>query len=156
MFNCVSSGKAPALPCLQESKTLIPDAGNMGDMLHASCLIPYAMYCALQVRGIDVHHFGELLMSSGIVLNDEVRWITFHSGYDFGYLLKVLTCLPLPDTEPDFFELLRLYFPCIFDIKVCARVFSCVRCFMHANACAYDARACMQRMVKSVGVVWRC
>jgi CCR4-NOT transcription complex subunit 7/8 len=72
----------------------------------------------LEARGIDVHAFGEVLMSSGIVLNDEVRWITFHSGYDFGYLLKVLTCLPLPDTEPEFFEVLRLFFPCIFDMKV--------------------------------------
>lgn len=45
-------------------------------------------------------------MSSGVVLNDEVRWITFHSGYDFGYLLKILTCLPLPPNESDFFEIL--------------------------------------------------
>lgn len=42
-----------------------------------------------ETRGIDVQHFGELLMSSGIVLNEDIRWITFHSGYDFGYLLKV-------------------------------------------------------------------
>lgn len=70
-----------------------------------------------EARGIDVQHFGELLMSSGIVLNDEIRWITFHSGYDFGYLLKVLTCQPLPSAEPEFFELLNLYFPCVFDIK---------------------------------------
>jgi CCR4-NOT transcription complex subunit 7/8 len=70
-----------------------------------------------EARGINVQHFGELLMSSGIVLNDEIRWITFHSGYDFGYLLKVLTCQPLPTAEPEFFELLNLYFPCVFDIK---------------------------------------
>ncbi|RHN45245.1 putative poly(A)-specific ribonuclease [Medicago truncatula] len=35
--------------------------------------------------GIDARRFGELLMSSGIVLNDNAHWITFHSGYDFGY-----------------------------------------------------------------------
>eukprot|EP00959_Pyramimonas_sp_CCMP1952_P286454 5989896-Pyramimonas_sp.AAC.2 len=71
----------------------------------------------LEERGIDITRFGELLMSSGIVLNDEIRWITFHSGYDFGYLLKVVTCTPLPATEDDFFELLRLYFPCVYDMK---------------------------------------
>lgn len=102
-------------------------------------------------RGIDVQRFGELLMTSGIVLNEDIRWITFHrwgqvqgpracgdvlqqlsvllctlltiwtcrlrSGYDFGYLLKILTCQPLPASEADFFELLNLYFPNIFDIK---------------------------------------
>lgn len=39
-------------------------------------------------NGIDVSHFGELLMSSGIVLTDNIKWITFHSGYDFGYLYE--------------------------------------------------------------------
>lgn len=33
-----------------------------------------------ETRGIDVQRFGDLLMSSGIVLNDDIRWITFHSG----------------------------------------------------------------------------
>lgn len=28
--------------------------------------------------GIDVHHFGELLISSGFVLLDDVKWISFH------------------------------------------------------------------------------
>ncbi|KVI06061.1 hypothetical protein Ccrd_015581, partial [Cynara cardunculus var. scolymus] len=68
-------------------------------------------------KGIDARRFGELLMSSGIVLNDNVYWVTFHSGYDFGYLLKVLTCKNLPDTQAGFFSLINMYFPTIYDIK---------------------------------------
>eukprot|EP01137_Pigoraptor_chileana_P035795 Opistho-2@30389 len=67
--------------------------------------------------GVDVQHFAELLIPSGVVLNESVRWISFHSGYDFAYLLKVLTCQPLPSEENEFFDLLRLYFPCLYDIK---------------------------------------
>jgi len=67
--------------------------------------------------GIDVTDFGELLMSSGVVLNPNIKWISFHSGYDFGYLLKLLTCTPLPAEETEFFDLVHLYFPCIYDIK---------------------------------------
>mmetsp|Transcript_15921 Transcript_15921/g.19161 ORF Transcript_15921/g.19161 Transcript_15921/m.19161 type:complete len:286 (+) Transcript_15921:299-1156(+) len=72
---------------------------------------------ALQDHGIEIQRFGELLMSSGVILNDEVHWMTFHSGYDFGYLLKVLTCQPLPEGEEDFFNLLKIYFPRIYDMK---------------------------------------
>ncbi|OIT27110.1 PREDICTED: probable CCR4-associated factor 1 homolog 7 [Nicotiana attenuata] len=68
-------------------------------------------------KGIDAKRFGELLMSSGIVLNDNVYWVTFHSGYDFGYLLKILTCQDLPDTQTGFFNLINMYFPVVFDIK---------------------------------------
>lgn len=39
------------------------------------------------------------------------------SGYDFGYLLKILTCKALPPDETEFFNQLSLYFPCIYDIK---------------------------------------
>jgi CCR4-NOT transcription complex subunit 7/8 len=56
-------------------------------------------------------------MSSGTVLNENVHWITFHSGYDFGYLLKLVTCQNLPPSEADFFNLLRTYFPTLYDIK---------------------------------------
>ncbi|KAL7749030.1 CCR4-NOT core DEDD RNase subunit [Sorochytrium milnesiophthora] len=68
-------------------------------------------------KGIQVDRFGELLMSSGLVLNSDIKWISFHSGYDFGYLLKLLTCAPLPAEEADFFSVLNTFFPCIYDIK---------------------------------------
>jgi CCR4-NOT transcription complex subunit 7/8 len=29
-------------------------------------------------RGIEVDHFGELLISSGLVLMSDVKWISFH------------------------------------------------------------------------------
>jgi len=68
-------------------------------------------------RGVDSHRFAELLMSSGIVLNENVRWITFHSGYDFGYLLKLVMNRTLPPTQGGFFYLIRMYFPNLYDIK---------------------------------------
>lgn len=68
-------------------------------------------------RGIAMEAFGEAIMTSGLVLMDEVRWIVFHGAYDFGYLLKVLTSQPLPKAESEFFELLFIYFPHIYDLK---------------------------------------
>eukprot|EP00761_Pharyngomonas_kirbyi_P013537 gb/GECH01013566.1/.p1 GENE.gb/GECH01013566.1/~~gb/GECH01013566.1/.p1 ORF type:complete len:270 (+),score=35.47 gb/GECH01013566.1/:1-810(+) len=70
-----------------------------------------------QERGIDVDLFGEKIMGSGLVLNPDVRWLSFHSGYDFCYLLKILTNQQLPNTEAEFFELFQTYFPKVYDIK---------------------------------------
>lgn len=75
-----------------------------------------------QQMGIDVGEFGELLMTSGLVLNDSVRWITFHSLYDFGYLVKLLTCEALPQGEAEFTELLHTYFPGYYDVKYLMRI----------------------------------
>jgi len=68
--------------------------------------------------GINIQDFGELLTMSGLVLNDEVKWTSFHSSYDFGYLLKTLTCASLPQDEAAFLDLLHTFFPCIYDVKV--------------------------------------
>eukprot|EP00554_Chaetoceros_debilis_P006929 CAMPEP_0194076554 /NCGR_PEP_ID=MMETSP0149-20130528/3341_1 /TAXON_ID=122233 /ORGANISM="Chaetoceros debilis, Strain MM31A-1" /LENGTH=366 /DNA_ID=CAMNT_0038757331 /DNA_START=171 /DNA_END=1271 /DNA_ORIENTATION=- len=68
-------------------------------------------------RGIDPMRFGELMMVSGLVLDEKVKWVSFHSGYDYGYLLKLLTTQELPSDEKSFFDTLKLYFPTIYDIK---------------------------------------
>jgi CCR4-NOT transcription complex subunit 7/8 len=51
------------------------------------------------------------------VLDERVKWVSFHSGYDYGYLLKLLTTQDLPPDEKTFLELLHIYFPTIYDIK---------------------------------------
>jgi CCR4-NOT transcription complex subunit 7/8 len=67
--------------------------------------------------GVDVETFAEALMASGLVLSPRVQWLSFHSSYDFGYLLKLLTASPLPSDEASFFSSLRLYFPRLYDVK---------------------------------------
>ncbi|XP_051823907.1 CCR4-NOT transcription complex subunit 7-like [Antechinus flavipes] len=68
-------------------------------------------------EGIETQYFAELLMTSGVVLCEGVKWLSFHSGYDFGYFIKMLTNSPLPEEARDFFEILQLFFPVIYDIK---------------------------------------
>ena len=41
-------------------------------------------------HGCDGTRFAELLLTSGVVLNPEVSWITFHAGYDFGCAASAL------------------------------------------------------------------
>ncbi|XP_038651726.1 CCR4-NOT transcription complex subunit 8 isoform X2 [Scyliorhinus canicula] len=68
-------------------------------------------------EGIETSYFAELLMTSGVVLCDNVKWLSFHSGYDFGYLIKLLTHSRLPEEEQEFFDILHLFFPAIYDVK---------------------------------------
>ncbi|KAF8558335.1 CAF1-domain-containing protein [Imleria badia] len=85
--------------------------------------------------GISPNDFAELFITSGLVLVPEAKWISFHSerflsslisfssdsGYDFGYLVKLLTAMSLPTSEDIFFESLRTWFPHCYDIKFMMR-----------------------------------
>ncbi|KAI9677384.1 MAG: hypothetical protein M1817_006336 [Caeruleum heppii] len=68
-------------------------------------------------NGIDPLEFGSCLITSGLVLMEDVKWISFHSGYDFGYMMKIMLCQPLPEDESEFRELLNIFFPSLYDIK---------------------------------------
>lgn len=95
---------------------------SLTEDLYAEESIDLLMNSGLQfdqhsMEGVEPAAFAELLLSSGLVLMDNVTWLTFHSAYDFGYLLSQLTCDQLPESETEFLETLRVYFPNMYDIK---------------------------------------
>lgn len=71
--------------------------------------------------GINANAFGAALTTSGLAFMDDVTWLSFHSGYDFGYLIKVLTDSLLPSEESEFKKLVKIYFPKLWDIKYLLR-----------------------------------
>lgn len=74
-------------------------------------------FVALERDGINPKEFASLMISSGMVCDESISWISFHSAYDFGYLLKLLWCNMLPEDQDEFKQLLRLFFPNVYDVK---------------------------------------
>uniref|UniRef100_A0A183BV30 poly(A)-specific ribonuclease n=1 Tax=Globodera pallida TaxID=36090 RepID=A0A183BV30_GLOPA len=74
-----------------------------------------------QTEGIKLEDFGELLTTSGLVVEPRITWLTFHSCFDFGYLIRAIMLVKLPEDEKDFFRFHRKLFPNSFDIKILLR-----------------------------------
>ena len=74
---------APECPCWQFNFRFSLDGADM----FAQDSIQLLQHSGIDfkehnARGIDVHDFGELLISSGLVFDAGITWITFHGGYD--------------------------------------------------------------------------
>jgi len=76
----------------------------------------------LKTYGINPVVFAESLFTSGLLLNERLRWIGFNCLYDFGYLLRMVSNKPLPPTEDEFIEQLQSYFPLFYDTRLLVQV----------------------------------
>lgn len=74
-----------------------------------------------QILGINQFEFAELLTTSGLTLLPNYYWTSFHSGYDFGFLIAMLTNNSMPLKEEEFIAKLQLFFPNFYDLKVLAK-----------------------------------
>ena len=63
-----------------------------------------------RIQGIDSARFAHLMINWRLVCNEAVTWVTFHSTYDFGYLVKILTGRPLPEKLNEFLRTIRKIF----------------------------------------------
>jgi len=77
-----------------------------------------------QKVGVSILRFAELMMFSGLFCKNNIHWIAFHSTYDFGYMVKVLSqhflyMQPfLPPNLCDFLQLVKFFFGYrVYDIK---------------------------------------
>lgn len=112
-----TGSKAPGLSTFQFNFKF-----NLGEDMFAQDSIDMLSSAGIQFKrheeeGIEVEHFAELFISSGLVMSDDITWVTFASSYDFGYLVRLLTSQKLPDEEGDFFELMSIHFPRVYDVK---------------------------------------
>lgn len=71
----------------------------------------------LKRDGVPLEAFADIFSTSGLLVNSSIRWISFHSSYDFGYLISAITGVDLPGTPEEFSFLLRKMFPYFYDIK---------------------------------------
>lgn len=68
-------------------------------------------------KGIPLEIFTTMLMKSNLIFNQKIYWISFHSGYDFGYLIKILSRQQLPKNIGEFLKIIEFYFPNFYYVK---------------------------------------
>ncbi|KAK8041903.1 ccr4-not core complex subunit [Apiospora rasikravindrae] len=71
----------------------------------------------LEREGIVSNEFATLMTTSGLVGLEEVKWLSFHGGYDFGYFTKCLMDQELPNDGTRFDHLMKIWFPTTYDVK---------------------------------------
>lgn len=93
----------------------------LGDDMYAQESIDLLRKSGIQFEkherdGMDPFDFASELIGAGVVLQQNT-FLSFHSGYDFGYLIKMLINTDLEEEDENFFSKLKYYCPDIYDVK---------------------------------------
>ena len=95
--------------------------------------------------GIDQFEFAEMLTSSGLVLLPNVYWSSFHAGYDFGFLVSLLTNNMMPAKEEEFLSKVKTFFPALYDLKILSR-------YVGANGEQKEPKHTLEALAEELGI----
>lgn len=73
-------------------------------------------------NGIEIFEFSQLMIDSGLLMEDNVTWITYHAAYDFGFLVNVLTNNCMPNNREDFEWWVHKFLPNFYDLNLICKV----------------------------------
>ena len=106
-----------------------------------------------ETEGVNPEVFGSRLLTSGLVLDPDVHWISFHSGYDFAYLVKLMNLNQLPEEESEYRRLMKIYFPSIYDIKfMIQHIHRTMRINADSSELTTDATAIISSLINKGGL----
>ncbi|QLG73508.1 hypothetical protein HG535_0F00180 [Zygotorulaspora mrakii] len=73
-------------------------------------------------NGIDMFEFSQLMIDSGLLMDDSITWITYHAAYDFGFLVNILTNNCMPNNREDFEWWVHRFLPNFYDLNLICKV----------------------------------
>ncbi|KAK6202868.1 ribonuclease H-like domain-containing protein [Scheffersomyces amazonensis] len=83
-------------------------------MLQQTSQINFSLH---QTQGIPHFSFAELLIESGLLMDSNINWVSYHAGYDLGFFVSLLLNESLPMDEQEFYWFSSKYFPSFYDLK---------------------------------------
>ncbi|TID17207.1 hypothetical protein CANINC_004066 [Pichia inconspicua] len=72
----------------------------------------------LKTHGIDRFEFAQALIDSGLCLLDNTTWVSFHAGYDFGFLISLMINKEMLSSEVEFDKSMTKHFSTFYDLKL--------------------------------------
>ncbi|GMM55972.1 CCR4-NOT core DEDD family RNase subunit [Maudiozyma humilis] len=68
--------------------------------------------------GVDKFEFAQLMMDSGLIMEPDTTWITYHAAYDIGFLVHILMNDMMPATRQEFEQWVVKLMPSLFDLNL--------------------------------------
>lgn len=79
-------------------------------------------------NGVSIFEFAQLMMDSGLLMDQNVTWITYHAAYDLGFLVNIFMNDAMPNNLKDFEWWVHKYFPSVYDLNL---IYKIIRDFKH-------------------------